>query len=264
MQVETFGHSLAISGRYGRNGTVSDHRHTILIVDDEPNVRLVFRTALDLLDYTVAEAENGEVALEWLAGSHADLVVLDLLMPGIGGMEVLRRLRDQGNNVPVVIVTAHGDVPNAVEAMKLGAIDFLSKPLTPKVLRGVVAEVLARHDPHTTPPIERREDIHEPVTAAGQFAANLVRAKRALNNRWFDEAEVFLKQAIGLDPKSAEAHNLMGVLHELRNEHDQSYRAYRAALRADRHYEPAKHNMLRYYERFTFGRSDVPIDMGER
>ena len=55
----------------------------------------------------------------------------------------------------------------------------------------------------------------------------------------------------------------MGVLHELRNEHDASYRAYRAALKADRHYEPAKHNMQRYYERFTFGKSDVPVDTGD-
>jgi hypothetical protein len=54
----------------------------------------------------------------------------------------------------------------------------------------------------------------------------------------------------------------MGVLHECRNEHDASYREYRAALKADKHYEPARHNMKRYYERFTFGRSDVPLDLG--
>jgi hypothetical protein len=56
----------------------------------------------------------------------------------------------------------------------------------------------------------------------------------------------------------------MGVLHELRHEHDASYRSYRAALKVDPHYKPARHNMTRYYERFTFGRSDVPIDTGER
>ena len=88
------------------------------------------------------------------------------------------------------------------------------------------------------------------MTAASQFAANLSRAKRALNRRRFYEAEVFLSQAIGLKADSAEAHNLMGVLHELRDEHDASYREYKAALKADRHYEPAEHNMLRYYERF--------------
>src|SRR5262249_35304045 len=138
--------------------------------------------------------------------------------------------------------TAHGSVPNAVQAMKLGAIDFLSKPLSPEALRAVVSEVLSRHAaaPGTPPP----RPAPEPVTAASQFAANLAQAKRALNNRWFEEAEVFLKQAIALEGKSAEAHNLMGVLHELRNEHDESYREYKAALKADKHYEPAKHNMM--------------------
>ncbi len=100
------------------------------------------------------------------------------------------------------------------------------------------------------------------VTAEGLFAENLTRAKRALNDRCFDEAEVFLKLALGLEPDSAEAHNLMGVLHELRGEHDASYREYRAALKADRHYEPANHNMMRYYERFTFGSSEIPLDTG--
>ena len=121
------------------------HSKHILIVDDEPNVRLVFRTALESVGYTVAEAEDGASALEWLARSPTDLVLLDLQMPGVGGMEVLRRLRDAGNDVPVVIVTAHGSIPDAVQAMKLGAIDFLTKPLNPEPLRHVVASVIRRH-----------------------------------------------------------------------------------------------------------------------
>jgi DNA-binding response OmpR family regulator len=262
MQTRIRKHSPSVSGWLGGEETVSERGHTVLIVDDEPNVRLVFRMALDRPEYRVVEAEDGESALEWLSESRADLVMLDLQMPRVDGLETLRRLRGRGNDVPVVIVTAHGDVPNAVEAMKLGAIDFLTKPLTPKALRDVVAEVLERHGLRR-PGAEGREEAVEPITAASQFAANLVRAKRAMNKRWFVEAEVFLKQAIGIDPGSAEARNLLGVLHELRNEHDLSYRAYRDALRADRHYEPARQNMLRYYERFTFGRSDVPIDMGE-
>ncbi len=236
----------------------------ILIVDDEPNVRLVFRTALESNGYRPETAEDGEAALRRLGESPADLILLDLHMPVMGGMEVLRRLRDAGNDAPVVIVTAHGDVPNAVQAMKLGAIDFLMKPLTPEALRLAVAEVLARHSVAKPRPASAGPSHPAPVTPASQFADNLQRAKRALNNRWFDEAQVYLKQAIALDAKSAEAHNLMGVLHELRNEHDDSYREYRAALKADKHYEPARHNMTRYYERFTFGRSDVPIDTGER
>ena len=234
----------------------------ILIIDDEPNVRLMFRTALASSGYQVTTAEDGETALGWLAGGKADVVLLDLHMPGLEGMDVLRRLRESGNDTPVVIVTAHGSVPNAVQAMKLGAIDFLTKPLTPDRLRAAVAEVIERQADRK-PVADPRTAVPEPVTVASQFAENLRKAKRALNRCAFDEAEIFLKQAIALDPNSAESHNLMGVLHESRNEHDASYREYKAALKADRSYMPARHNMTRYYERFTFGRSDVPLDKGD-
>jgi DNA-binding response OmpR family regulator len=234
----------------------------ILIIDDEPNVRLVFRTTLETAGFATSSAGDGEEALTWLANTPFDLALLDLQMPGMGGMDVLEGLRRAGNDVPVVIVTAHGRVPDAVRAMRLGAIDFVSKPLSPEALRTVVADVLRRHASSTGPEPPHRATPPEPVTIGAQFTANLARAKRALNKRWFDEAEVYLKQAIGLDGNSAEAHNLMGVLHELRNDHDASYREYKAALKADRHHEPARHNMLRYYERFTFGESDVPVDTG--
>ena len=234
----------------------------ILIVDDEPNVRLVFRTALTVAGYTLTTVENGEQALDALKQLSTDLVLLDLKMPVMGGMELLAKLRDAGSEVPVVIVTAHGSVPDAVKALKLGAIDILSKPVTPEALRRVVAEVLERHT-ETSAQDTRPHVAPNHVTAATEFASNLRRAKRALNHRWFDEAEVFLKQAIALRSDSAEALNLMGVLHEFKGEHDASYRQYKAALKADKHYEPAKANMTRYYERFTFGKSEVPVNTGD-
>lgn len=234
----------------------------ILIVDDEPNIRLVFRIALEAEpSYRISAEADGESALRALEADPADLILLDLQMPGGGGMEALERLRMAGLDVPVVIVTAHGSVPDAVRAMKLGAIDFLTKPIAPDELRGLVAEVLRRDDRDPPPPALHREPT-VPVTVGSQFAENLRRAKGALNRRDFEEAEVFLRQAIALGPSSAEAHNLKGVLHELRREHDASYREYRAALKADRHFEPAQHNMRRYYERVTFGKSDVPVDAG--
>jgi DNA-binding NtrC family response regulator len=229
----------------------------ILIVDDEPNIRLVFKTALASPEYLLSTAVDGEMALMWLKTEPFDLVLLDLMMPGIKGLEVLESLRNEGNNVPVVMITAHGTIPDAVAAMKLGAIDFLAKPLDPATLRNTVADVLARNAETASP-----EPRGEPVTASSQFAQNMARAKAALNRRDWQTAEVFLRQAIALDANSAEAHNLMGVLHECRNEHDASYREYRAALKADHRYEPAKHNMQRYYERFTFGRSQVRLDLG--
>ena len=121
--------------------------HRVMIVEDEPNIRLVFRAALLSNDYVLTTAEDGEIALRHLEQEPIDLVLLDLRMPRLDGMGLLRRLRAEGNGVPVVIITAHGTVADAVAAMKLGAVDFLPKPVTPVALRKVVAEAVARHAP---------------------------------------------------------------------------------------------------------------------
>jgi DNA-binding response OmpR family regulator len=223
----------------------------ILIVDDEPNVRFVFRTALESEGLDLSEAENGRAALDWLKTSKADLVLLDLQMPDIGGMEFLRRLRTSGDDTPVVIITAHGSLPDAVQAMKLGAIDFLAKPITPPALRAVVADVLERHVE-----TEHEPGALTPVTFGptrviiGPALVDLTAAKRALNNREFEQAATLLEQVLDLEPNSAEAHNLMGVLHESLGQDHAAYRSYKAALCANRHHQPAVDNMRRYCERF--------------
>ena len=235
----------------------------ILIVDDEPNVRLVFRTTLESTGAELAAAEDGEAALVWLKDHRADLVLLDLQMPRVGGMVVLERLRAIGNDVPVIIITAHGSIPDAVAAMKLGAIDFLSKPLTPDALRRAVADVLDRDRDRPEADLLASKPPGKPAsTTNGSFAGSLRDAKHAINRRHFSDAEALLRQAITINPRSAEAHNLMGVLHESKGERDASYHAYQAALKADRQYEPARHNMQRHYERFTYGRTNLPLDTG--
>jgi DNA-binding response OmpR family regulator len=212
----------------------------VLIVEDEPNVRLVFRTALESTGVGLATAEDGEAALRALKEAPADLVLLDLQMPNLDGMGLLRRLRAAGNDVPVVIVTAHGDVPNAVEAMKLGALDFLAKPLTPEALRAAVTGVLARHAPAGAPARE--------AAPAGAAAGLLDEAKQALNRRKFGHAEALLGQAVDRHPRAAEAHYLRGVLHEMRDKPDAAYAAYRAALNADPGYEPARLHLMKYFK----------------
>jgi DNA-binding response OmpR family regulator len=203
----------------------------ILIVEDEPNVRLVFRAALISEAYTVSTAEDGETALRRLAREKADLILLDLQMPGLGGMETLRLLRERGIDTPVVIVSAHDGVPNVVQAMRLGAIDFLPKPTTPEALRKVVSDVLTRHAAAPAPP---RAAAPAPATD------DLTRAKVALNRRDFGGAEEALRKALEIDPLRAEALYLLGVLHEMREERHAAYSDYRAALRADPDYEPAR------------------------
>jgi DNA-binding NtrC family response regulator len=208
----------------------------ILIVDDEPNVRLVFHTALDKPEYAITTARDGAEALRLLGEEPFDLVLLDLKMPLTGGMEVLESLRDAGCDVPVVVITAHGGVTNAVEAMKLGAIDFLPKPLKPVALRQVVAEVLARH-PRSEP---------EPAPAGPERHDLLTSAKRALNHRLFYRAKGLLQEAIKERPDSAEPWYLLGVLHEVEQKPAAAKEAYQAALRIDPEYEPAKFHLMKF------------------
>jgi DNA-binding NtrC family response regulator len=209
----------------------------VLVVEDEPNVRLVFRTALESNDYSISTAPDGETALMWLGQEHFDLVLLDLQMPGMGGMEMLGRLRDQGNSIPVVIISAHDQAPNVVQAMKLGAIDFLSKPLTPDALRLVVAEVLAR---------DGEEAGREGVESKRKPRSMLSSAKLALNHRLFHRAGVLLREAIKEDPGSAESLYLLGLLHEVEGRPRAASEAYRDALRVDPDYEPARLHVLRF------------------
>jgi len=116
---------------------------TILIVDDETHIRLMMRLTLEACGYTVEEAATGEEGLARYARGGVDLVVLDQKMPGIDGLETLRRLNADVPGACVLMVTAFASIELAVDAMKLGASDFLRKPMTPETLRSAVAAALA-------------------------------------------------------------------------------------------------------------------------
>jgi len=192
----------------------------VLIVDDEPNVRLMLQTTLASVGYEVIEAADGQAALELLRRPdfQCDLVLLDLLMPRIDGMELLRRLRALGNVVPVVILTAHGSIPEAVEAMKLGAIDFLTKPTTPDALRGVVAEVIDRHAAVPAAQSAGREPAAQESDVSKQLGFELARAKRAINRGQFSEAETLLREIMTHEPKSTLARELYNRLQKLKEQ----------------------------------------------
>jgi DNA-binding response OmpR family regulator len=123
----------------------------VLIVDDEPNVRLVLRTTLQSTGYRVLEAPDGLAALLQLRKTRCDLILLDLRMPEVDGLWALYRLRERGDTTPVLVLTAHGSIPDAVTAMKLGAIDFLTKPITPDKLREAVSAALRRTEYRPAP-----------------------------------------------------------------------------------------------------------------
>jgi DNA-binding NtrC family response regulator len=120
---------------------------TILIVDDEAPFRAVLREILEPQGYRVVEAGNGDEAMDRLARLRVDLVISDQRMPGLDGLTLLRRIRQMPAPPAVVLLTAYGSIPEAVDAVRAGAIDYLTKPLaSPEQLIAVVERALAMDD----------------------------------------------------------------------------------------------------------------------
>src|SRR5262249_37975544 len=130
----------------------------VLVIDDEAHIRHMMRITLEAAGYEVGEAADGLRGLEMCsAGAIWDVVLLDQKMPGIDGIETLRLLRERAPATRVIMVTAFASIELAVDAMKLGATDFVRKPMTPDILRNTVAAAL------TKSPVAPRVD--QPATA---------------------------------------------------------------------------------------------------
>ncbi|TDI31674.1 MAG: sigma-54-dependent Fis family transcriptional regulator [Acidobacteria bacterium] len=118
----------------------------VLIIDDEAGVRDALRMVLEYEGYEVAEAASGPEGLERVRAASPDLIFLDVKMPRMDGLEVLRRLGEDGVTAPVIVISGHGNIATAVEATKLGAFDFIEKPLgTDKILLACKNALRQRH-----------------------------------------------------------------------------------------------------------------------
>jgi DNA-binding response OmpR family regulator len=117
----------------------------ILIIDDEEHIRRMMRITLEASGYTVGEAPDGPEGLKlYDDGSNWDVIVLDQRMPGMDGLETLKHIKSVNAGARVVMATAYASIELAVDAMKLGATDFVRKPLTPEVLRNSVSAALTK------------------------------------------------------------------------------------------------------------------------
>jgi two-component system, OmpR family, response regulator MtrA len=116
---------------------------TVLLVEDDPAARQGLELALRRLGYGVRPAENGEAALRDVGGAGVDVVVLDVMLPGLDGFEVCRRLR-RSSDVPVIMLTARGDDFDVVGGLEAGADDYVVKPVEPRVLDARIRAVLRR------------------------------------------------------------------------------------------------------------------------
>lgn len=224
-------------------------KRSILVVDDEKNIRSTMKKSLETKQISVSTAVNGEEALEKLQRDSFDLVFLDLKLPGMDGMEILRRTGLQWPGTRTIIVTAHGTVETAVEAMKLGAADFLRKPFTPGEIRELTQQVL------------NRETLDE--DAAEDYPSWIDLTKRHISDRNFSKAREAARNAIAADPERPEAYNLLGALLEIKGDWLNAQKYYRAALDMDPTFRPAKTNLERTATLNKFGKIELGPEKSE-
>ncbi len=136
----------------------------VLIADDEESIRLVLSTALTQAGHDVQVAKNGSEALTALGSRDFDVAILDVRMPDMSGLDVLARVREGDNPVIVIVVTAQNTMANAIEAMKRGAFDYLTKPFDLDEVRTLVA---------------RASEMHSLTRTVGRIRTEVVRTLRA-------------------------------------------------------------------------------------
>lgn len=149
---------------------------TILVVDDEPKIVQLARDYLEHAGFTVLAAANGKAALQVFRSSRPDLIVLDLSLPQLDGLDVMRALRKE-SSVPVIMLTARSEESDKLVGLELGADDYITKPFSPKELVARVRTVLRRVE------IVAVEGAAPDVVRAGALALDIPRMKVTLAGR---------------------------------------------------------------------------------
>ncbi|RCW81784.1 response regulator receiver domain-containing protein [Halanaerobium sp. DL-01] len=209
----------------------------ILIVDDEKNIRLTLKTALKNAGYEVETAVNGEDGLAQVKEDEFPVILLDMKMPGIDGIQFLQELNNKEIETKVIMITGYGSVETAVETLKLGAIDYLRKPFKPEEIIEIVEDVFKRYE---------LENIEKEVES---FEDYIILAKNAINKRNFSKAKEMLQKATSENSEKPEPFNLLGIIYEMQHKQPEAMKMYRAALALDPSYKPANDNIERAGER---------------
>jgi len=218
-----------------------------LVVDDEKNIRLMFSETLTQMGFETQTSTNGKETLAKMKETDFDLVLLDFRMSGMDGIEVLRCIREEYPKVRVIMITAHGTIGLAVEAMKLGAVDFIQKPCTPAEMRELVGKAM------------KREAIDESMVQ--DYPTLIELAKKYITDYRFDAAGAQVRRALAVDPSRPEAFNLLGAILEIQGAHpSDSLKNYHAALSLDPSYLPARKNIERIAGENKYRRGKIDID----
>lgn len=209
--------------------TKVNEEKTILVVDDDHHIRLMLSRVLEEMDFTVETVANGKDALKKIRQHPCHLMLLDLNLPGMDGLAVLRCLHKEQIPARCIVITAYGTIERAVEAMRLGAADFVQKPFEPDDIRSIVTRTLSRKRSWTEK----------------QYQQCLKKIREYLRIYHYEKAHNLVQRALTSNPDRVEVYNLLGVLLELRGQTEEAQKLYRAALGVEPTYQPAADNLDR-------------------
>jgi len=165
----------------------------VLVVDDEPAIRRFLRTSLTALGYRVAEAETGSATLEQLRRGPTDVLVLDLGLPDIDGLDIIERLRTEGATLPIVVLSSRIDEVGKVRALDLGADDYVTKPFgIDELLARVRAALRHRLQQEEEPPVFRCGEL---MVDLGHRVVKLQGVELKLTPREYDLLRLFVAHA---------------------------------------------------------------------
>jgi DNA-binding NtrC family response regulator len=206
----------------------------ILIVDDEPNVRLNYRLALELEGYEVIEANSGQEALRQLRISKFPVAVIDLRMPGLSGIDLIKASRTHGVQTKFLVVTAYGDNLTATRALQAGAVAVLGKPLRPQELATAVYDVLNPVADQVTP-----ESCEQYLAAAREriLAKDYAAAQREL------------LRAVEANDEALEAYLLAAEISERIGDLDRSRKLYERCLLLEPSSPQAREGLRRVFQK---------------
>lgn len=212
----------------------------ILIVDDSKNIRITIQHLLENENHEFDIAMNGEEALDKILTNEFDLVFLDIRMPTLDGMEVLREIRKKGNKTPVVILSAYGTVDNAVEAMKLGVVDFMTKPFTPTEIRELLQSFEKREA------LTEEEEEPEKELSLAELEQYV---KRLISSEKYEKAMDILKKYLEKYQDSGIIYYYLGLLSESREDFEKALKYYRTALVFNNELVQAEINLSKLLEK---------------
>jgi Response regulator containing CheY-like receiver, AAA-type ATPase, and DNA-binding domains len=218
--------------------------YNILIIDDEKNIRMMLEKCLESEGYGVTTAEDGFKGIELSQSSKYDIILLDMKMPGLSGIDVLGKLKETNHAIPVIMMTAYGTIESAVEAMKLGVADYIRKPFTPDIIRTVVKTVLDRISLSSADTVD--------------YESCLQYAKKCITGRDYKQARTYLMKSMSFEVNSPEVYNLLGVLEEYSLNIHEAQKFYRMALCIDYTFEPANKNLERT-ARFSYTSKGIQL-----